>query len=144
MKKITYYCDSCGKEIIGLPVAFGVHCTVRENPEKWADKYDDWMQELNRQEFCEVCAKAAVETLKPCRRQQDTEDEEIKKAIHNVCQMEEIDVKSLRQPRYDYPKIEALKNAGWGWEEIRQEIDPMQESKDAIRNAFYYWKKKNK
>ena len=141
MKKITFFCDSCGSEIVNFPVKITIEYVDRLNQELSVDKEEEFMAQIQSKEYCVECAKAAFEAVRPLRKKSEKESKP-KKAMKKVKKAEA--ESKPERARYDHGKIGALRAAGWSWEKIKDEIAPLDDNvtPDKIMKAHYAFKRK--
>ena len=132
MKKVTYFCDSCGSEIANFPIKISIEYVDRLNQEFLIDKEEEFMAQIQSKEYCVECAKAAFDALRPLRKKEAKKEpkEEPKKEV------------KPRRVSYDHGKIKALRDAGWSWEKIKDEIAPLDDAitPKKIQNAHRAWR----
>ena len=132
MKKITYFCDSCGSEIVNFPVRISIEYMDRITQDFLVEKEEEFMQQLLNKEYCLECAKAAFDALRPLRKKEAKKEpkEEPKKEV------------KPRRVSYDHGKIKALRDAGWSWEKIKDEIASLDDeiTPKKIQNAHRAWR----
>jgi len=143
MKKITYFCDSCGSEIVNFPIKITIEYVDRLNQELSVDKEEEFMAQIQSKEYCVECAKAAFETVRPLRRK--PEEAKPKIATQKAKKSEtNVEASEPKRVKYDHGKIGALRNAGWSWEKIKDEIAPLDDNvtPDKIAKAHYAYRHK--
>ena len=130
MKKIIYFCDSCGSEIAHYPIKITIEYVDRLNQEIAVDKEEEFMAQIQSKEYCVECAKAAFEAVRPLRKKSESEKEPKKEEV------------KPKRVSYDHGKIGALRDAGWSWEKIKDEIAPLDDAitPKKIQNAHRAWR----
>lgn len=135
MKKTTveYYCDRCGKKIEGGHYRIKPHYYDSEDKEHISDFL---IGALDR-EFCEQCTRVFMIDLqktavpdpgptpkKAADRGGEMQKDEEKKGPGRPRKKPErvIEKNKSQQRKLDDGKIYALRNAGWDWEKIKNEL----------------------
>ena len=115
MRKITFYCDRCGKELTGTIYQLATIYFEASNPDVSECDYGA--------DLCEACYRAvdnAVLTeIQTGKQLQQIEEAKAKKAKEKIAPK----VKK-NKTRYDIDlgKVGALRDAGWSWEKIGEEF----------------------
>lgn len=112
---IKYFCDRCGNEITG---AIGrIQIAIGDSPR---------FREEGQADYCVECIEEIVSLIRAAPAEPETKAPEPKE-------------KKSAPKRIDYGKIMALKRAGWGNQQIAEE---MQMSKNALAQAICTYRKK--
>jgi len=101
MRKTTYYCDRCKQPINGMVFQLATLFGTAEDFEIRHDMTDG-------AELCEDCYKIV--------------DDACASAIRNVTRVVSHSSTSKRRIEIDFPKVEALRDAGWTWKKIGEEF----------------------
>lgn len=119
MRKLTFYCDKCGKQIAGPKHQLGAFWTDVEEPSD-----DDW--ELNvGADLCEDCFKECNEMLEwfvknPQHHFTCPAAEEAPKPKKTY--MKHGTGTKSRKKDLDLGRMAALRNAGWSYEKIADDL----------------------
>lgn len=121
MKKITIYCDGCGKQITGMiyKVGFG----ILEGDQINADPvYEDIEQEMD---FCLTCIVDLADTVRNYSRKMEAP------ALEETEEPKPVEKKPRK--KVDAGKVWALYDAGWNTSSIAMEA---QCSTQTVRNIL--------
>lgn len=126
IKKISYVCDYCGKEIVGNGTRFVT--TIFDKEGTFAS--DETARDLH---FCKGCTAMMLVTLD----KESSEKEKIK-PLRKKSKAEKPDkesgAKKQVKKRLDIGKVIALSNAGWSMEKIADEVGfTERQFRDALR-----------
>lgn len=128
IRKIT--CDFCGKEIIGSVIRINAN-VVDNNTGDFIDEFDI---KQNERDYHMECAKKILEFANVGISQEDKEE-----SVKETKQPTE-EESAKKKKKLDIGKIFALKNAGWTYKKIADEMGTTPES---IASTVYAYKKRN-
>ncbi|MGN0384573.1 MAG: hypothetical protein ACI4EX_01685 [Lachnospiraceae bacterium] len=126
MKKITYICDRCHKEIESNPMRFFADSIDRENDDFICD---DPYPDMKKKDFCKDCCEFLVGLIrKSCKKGVPAViNQEFESAVQDMIatSQQEKDPLPTDKPkrRLDTGKIMALRNAGWSVKAISEEMN---------------------
>ena len=113
MRKITFYCDRCGKEITGTVYQLATIWFGADAPEATECDYGA--------DLCAECSRivddAVLAEMQIGKQLQQIEEAKAKKAEKKIAP-------KVKKAKYDIDlgKVDALRKAGWSWEKIGEEF----------------------
>lgn len=124
MKKIIYYCDRCGKEIVGGNIKIN---PMYEN--LGPDRKQYVFEENCERDYCMECAEE-IQAFMLCviknKQEKEPSSEKFMQSISKGGQEKEISEAAPKKRQLDTGKIIALRKAGWTQTKIAEEMGTSQ------------------
>lgn len=114
MRKLVYVCDKCGKTLSDKEIhalrLYKIDYTTK--PER--SEYVPWANYLQTMHFCSDCAKKLLEGILPGQKKATDPEPKKEPAVESR--------RTNKKKEIDIGKARALKNAGWSYEKIGDEL----------------------